>query len=174
VSLARIDPIDDGNSIPSTPARWIDAPRQPWQVAYLASDGSWDGYRLASSMWLRSHPRRCSRISVAGRRLGAARDIAEDLHVSTSQFTVGCSWCPVNSPTSKASYSIGGEPGADPEHWRRTAEKRTGTWWEAWADWVLERSGDERPAPDGTGNAEHPPLEAAPGSYVLDRTPPRP
>jgi polyhydroxyalkanoate synthase len=81
----------------------------------------------------------------------------------------------VNPPGNpKASYSIGGEPGADPEHWRRTAEKRTGTWWEAWADWVLERSGDERPAPDGTGNAEHPPLEAAPGSYVLDRTPPRP
>jgi polyhydroxyalkanoate synthase len=81
----------------------------------------------------------------------------------------------VNPPGNpRASYSIGGEPGADPEHWRRTAEKRTGTWWEAWADWVLERSGDERPAPDGTGNAEHPPLEAAPGSYVLDRTPPRP
>ena len=81
----------------------------------------------------------------------------------------------VNPPGNpKASYSIGGEPGADPEHWRRTAEKRTGTWWEAWADWVLERSGDERPAPDGTGNAEHPPLEAAPGSYVFDRTPPRP
>ncbi|WP_369256589.1 PHA/PHB synthase family protein [Geodermatophilus amargosae] len=80
----------------------------------------------------------------------------------------------VNPPGNpKASYSVGGEPGADPEHWRRTAEKRTGTWWEAWADWVLERSGDERPAPDGTGDAEHPPLEAAPGSYVLDRTPAR-
>jgi polyhydroxyalkanoate synthase subunit PhaC len=80
----------------------------------------------------------------------------------------------VNPPGNpKASYSIGGESGPDPEHWRQTAEKRTGTWWEAWADWVLERSGEERPAPTVSGNADHPPLEPAPGSYVLDRTPPR-
>jgi polyhydroxyalkanoate synthase len=78
----------------------------------------------------------------------------------------------VNPPGNpKASYWIGGEPGTDPEHWRATAEKRTGTWWEAWADWVLERSGDERPAPATPGSAAHPPLEAAPGSYVRDRTP---
>jgi polyhydroxyalkanoate synthase len=80
----------------------------------------------------------------------------------------------VNPPGNpKASYSIGGEPGADPERWRRTAERRTGTWWEAWSDWILERSGDERPARADTGSAEHPPLEPAPGSYVLDRTPPQ-
>jgi polyhydroxyalkanoate synthase len=81
----------------------------------------------------------------------------------------------VNPPGNpKASYAIGGEPGSDPEHWRQTAEKRTGTWWEAWAEWVLERSGAELPAPTATGSADHPPLEPAPGSYVLDRTPPRP
>jgi polyhydroxyalkanoate synthase len=81
----------------------------------------------------------------------------------------------VNPPGNpKASYSIGGEPGPDPEHWRRTSEKRTGTWWDAWAEWILERSGDDRPAPAATGTAEHPPLEPAPGSYVLDRTPARP
>jgi polyhydroxyalkanoate synthase len=81
----------------------------------------------------------------------------------------------VNPPGNpKSSYAIGGEPGPDPEHWRQTAEKRTGTWWETWADWVLERSGDERPAVTTSGNADHPPLEPAPGSYVLDRTPPRP
>jgi polyhydroxyalkanoate synthase len=80
----------------------------------------------------------------------------------------------VNPPGNpKASYLIGGEPGAGPEHWRQTAEKRTGTWWEAWADWVLDRSGDERPAPAGTGNPDHPPIEPAPGSYVRDRTPHR-
>jgi polyhydroxyalkanoate synthase len=80
----------------------------------------------------------------------------------------------VNPPGNpKASYFIGGEPGPDPEHWRQSAEKRTGSWWEAWGDWIVEQSGDDRPAPDGAGNAEHPPLESAPGSYVLDRTPPR-
>jgi hypothetical protein len=54
------------------------------------------------------------------------------------------------------------------------AQKHTGSWWEAWAAWVLERSGEERPAPVGLGSAAHPPLEPAPGSYVLDRDPPRP
>jgi polyhydroxyalkanoate synthase len=78
----------------------------------------------------------------------------------------------VNPPGNpKASYWIGGEPGPDAERWRETAEKRTGTWWEAWADWVLERSGNERATADA-GNADHPSLEPAPGSYVLDRTPP--
>ncbi|WP_409329693.1 PHA/PHB synthase family protein [Trujillonella humicola] len=78
----------------------------------------------------------------------------------------------VNPPGNpKASYLVGGEPGAGAEHWRETAEKRTGTWWEAWADWVLERSGERRPAPASTGSARHPALEPAPGSYVRDRTP---
>jgi polyhydroxyalkanoate synthase len=81
----------------------------------------------------------------------------------------------VNPPGNpKASYFTGGAPGPDPERWRETAEKRTGTWWEAWADWALERSGEERPAPAGTGNAGHVPLQAAPGSYVVDGTPAAP
>jgi polyhydroxyalkanoate synthase len=76
----------------------------------------------------------------------------------------------VNPPGNpKASFFIGGELGEGAEHWLQTAEKRTGTWWETWADWTLERSGDERPAPCRAGNADHPPLEAAPGSYVADR-----
>jgi poly(3-hydroxyalkanoate) synthetase len=60
-----------------------------------------------------------------------------------------------------------------PERWRATAEKRTGTWWEAWADWVLTRSGEDAPAPTAAGNAHYPTLGPAPGSYVRDRTPPR-
>src|SRR5215212_9843751 len=79
----------------------------------------------------------------------------------------------VNPPGNpKASYWIGGKPGHGPEEWLETAEQRTGTWWEAWADWVIDHSGQERQAPGASGNADHPPLEAAPGSYVLDRTPP--
>jgi polyhydroxyalkanoate synthase len=78
----------------------------------------------------------------------------------------------VNPPGNpKASYWIGGEQSPDPQEWLATAEKRTGTWWEAWADWVLERSGDERPAPAAPGSADHPPLEPAPGSYVRGLTP---
>jgi polyhydroxyalkanoate synthase len=76
----------------------------------------------------------------------------------------------VNPPGNpRASYYTGGEPGPDPHTWRASAEQHTGSWWEPWADWMLERSGDEVPAPEGLGSAGHPPREPAPGSYVLDR-----
>ncbi len=79
----------------------------------------------------------------------------------------------VNPPGNpRASYHVGGEPGPDPEAWRAGAEQRTGSWWEAWADWTRERAGDEEAAPEGLGNARHRPLEAAPGAYVVDRVPP--
>ena len=78
----------------------------------------------------------------------------------------------VNPPGNpKASYWTGGEPVPDAHAWRATAEKHTGSWWEPWAEWMLERSGDEVPAPAGPGSADHPALEPAPGSYVLDRVP---
>ena len=78
----------------------------------------------------------------------------------------------VNPPGNpKASYWVGGEPGPDPAAWRESAEQRTGSWWEAWSGWVLERSGDDEQAPRGPGSERHPPLEPAPGSYVLDRVP---
>jgi len=80
----------------------------------------------------------------------------------------------VNPPGNpKATYFIGPEPGPDPEVWRQAAEQRTGSWWEAWAEWLLPRSGDERPAGAALGDAAYPPLEPAPGSYVMDRTPTR-
>jgi polyhydroxyalkanoate synthase len=78
----------------------------------------------------------------------------------------------VNPPGNpKAHYWTGGQPGPDPEAWRAAAERHAGSWWEPWADWMLERSGDEVPAPSATGSAAHPPLEPAPGSYVRDRRP---
>jgi polyhydroxyalkanoate synthase len=78
----------------------------------------------------------------------------------------------VNPPGNpKASYYIDGEQGSDAEVWLKSAKKRTGSWWQVWAEWSLERSGDAVPAPDQLGSAHHPPLQAAPGSYVRDRTP---
>lgn len=77
----------------------------------------------------------------------------------------------VNPPGNpKASYYIGGDVSQDPEGWLETAEKRSGTWWQTWADWVLGRSGEQRTPPD-LGSAAFPVLEAAPGRYVLDRKP---
>lgn len=77
----------------------------------------------------------------------------------------------VNPPGNpKASYFAGPEPGDDPEEWKARAEQRTGSWWEAWSDWLLPQSGEQRLASAEQGSAEYPPLEAAPGSYVRDRT----
>lgn len=78
----------------------------------------------------------------------------------------------VNPPGNpKASYYIGGDEGTDADTWLKSATKHTGTWWEAWADWTLERAGDEVPSPGGVGGVGHPPLQPAPGSYVRDRVP---
>jgi polyhydroxyalkanoate synthase len=73
----------------------------------------------------------------------------------------------VNPPGNpKASYWAGGPPGPDPQAWRASAERHTGSWWEAWSEWVLPRAGEEIPAPTEPGSADHPALEDAPGSYV--------
>jgi polyhydroxyalkanoate synthase len=80
----------------------------------------------------------------------------------------------VNPPGNpKASYFVGPEPGPDPDEWRAGAERRAGSWWEAWAEWVLPRSGQERPARTSLGTTDRPPLTAAPGDYVRDRVPTR-
>ncbi len=76
----------------------------------------------------------------------------------------------VNPPGNpKMFYYTGGEPGRDPEAWREAAEKHSGSWWESWAPWTIEHSGDEVPAPTELGSATHPPLEPAPGSYVVEK-----
>jgi polyhydroxyalkanoate synthase subunit PhaC len=73
----------------------------------------------------------------------------------------------VNPPGNpKAHYFAGPEPVPDPEVWRRSAERRSGTWWEDWSDWISERSGDEQKAPARLGNRRHKVIEPAPGAYV--------
>jgi polyhydroxyalkanoate synthase len=76
----------------------------------------------------------------------------------------------VNPPDNpKAHYFVGEEPGPDPEEWRANAREVRGTWWEHWADWMIERSGPAVKAPATVGSDVFPCLEPAPGSYVLDR-----
>jgi polyhydroxyalkanoate synthase len=77
----------------------------------------------------------------------------------------------VNPPGNpKAHYFVGPDPGPDPDAWRASAEEVRGSWWEHWADWIIARSGPEVAASTTLGSDTFPPLEAAPGSYVLDRT----
>jgi polyhydroxyalkanoate synthase len=76
----------------------------------------------------------------------------------------------VNPPGGpKARYFAGGQLGADPDAWLRSAREHKGSWWDHWADWVLARSGPSRPAPPQPGNAQFAPLDAAPGRYVHER-----
>jgi polyhydroxyalkanoate synthase subunit PhaC len=75
----------------------------------------------------------------------------------------------VNPPDNpKAHYWVDGPLGPDPQAWLDGASRREGSWWEAWAGWIGPHAGDRVPAPAALGSAEHPELEPAPGSYVLD------
>jgi polyhydroxyalkanoate synthase len=67
----------------------------------------------------------------------------------------------------KASYRVGTETGPDPDEWYAGSEEHRGSWWEHWAEWLRERSGELRPAPAQLGSRAHPPLMPAPGRYVL-------
>jgi polyhydroxyalkanoate synthase len=76
----------------------------------------------------------------------------------------------VNPPGNpKASYLVGGQPGPDPDAWRAGATSTPGSWWSHWVEWVGARSGPRRAAPRRRGNRAHPPLDLAPGRYVLER-----
>ncbi len=54
----------------------------------------------------------------------------------------------------------------DPDAWRETAPVEEGSWWPAWQAWLAERSSGEV-APPPLGSAAHPPLDEAPGRFVL-------
>ena len=75
----------------------------------------------------------------------------------------------VNPPGNpKAHYWIGGTPRPDPHAWLDGAERKAGSWWEAWADWISQHAGDQIQAPATLGNDQHKPLGPAPGLYVRD------
>ena len=77
----------------------------------------------------------------------------------------------VNPPGNpKASYFVDGKSGGSAQDWLDSASKRSGSWWQVWADWSSEMCGDEVPAP-GLGSDQFPVLHPAPGLYVRDRTP---
>ena len=75
----------------------------------------------------------------------------------------------INPPTNpKASFMIGAVNPSGPEAFVAAAEKRKGSWWLDWRDWLQARSGDEVAAPASPGSERHPVLAAAPGTYVFD------
>ena len=54
------------------------------------------------------------------------------------------------------------------DKWLEGAEEVGGSWWPFWMEWVQERSGKQKAAPGKTGNKAYPPLDPAPGLYVMD------
>lgn len=75
----------------------------------------------------------------------------------------------LNPPTNpKASFMIGPVGAGAPEAFQAAAEKRKGSWWLDWRDWLQARSGEDIAAPASLGSPRHPPLEAAPGTYVFE------
>jgi len=75
----------------------------------------------------------------------------------------------LNPPTNpKASFMIGPIGRESSDAFLAVAEKRKGSWWLDWRDWLLARSGEEVTAPASLGSARHPTLAAAPGTYVFE------
>jgi polyhydroxyalkanoate synthase len=68
----------------------------------------------------------------------------------------------------KAKYYVNHRLGDDPETWVKEATEQKGSWWDHWLGWLDKRSGDKREAPAGLGSRHFPPLEPAPGRYVLE------
>jgi polyhydroxyalkanoate synthase len=75
----------------------------------------------------------------------------------------------VISPPSKGrGYWVNDKPVKDAGQWLESAEQHTGSWWPDWLEWLKPRSG-EQVAPPSLGSAVHPPITAAPGTYVLEK-----
>jgi len=75
----------------------------------------------------------------------------------------------LNPPTNpKASFVIGRVDPAGPDAFLASAEKRKGSWWLDWRDWLHARSGEEIDAPASLGSKQHPFVTAAPGTYVFE------
>ncbi|MGA2127756.1 MAG: alpha/beta fold hydrolase, partial [Xanthobacteraceae bacterium] len=75
----------------------------------------------------------------------------------------------LNPPSNpKASFMIGTVSPAGPDAFLTTAEKRKGSWWLDWRDWLHARSGEEVSAPTSLGSDRHSVIAPAPGTYVFD------
>ena len=76
----------------------------------------------------------------------------------------------VNPPSNpKATFRLA--PANPPDHhdWLAQAETVQGSWWADYTSWLADRSGERKDAPHNLGSAEFPPLDPAPGTYVLER-----
>lgn len=76
----------------------------------------------------------------------------------------------INHPTrNRKRYWTDGEANADATKWQETATVSDGSWWPHWLNWLQDSNPAERMAtPKSLGNRTYKPMEAAPGTYVLE------
>ena len=58
---------------------------------------------------------------------------------------------------------------SDPRAWFYDAKQVDGSWWPTWLEWIQKRSGTQRETLNVLGNPNYPPMDPAPGTYVLVR-----
>ncbi|HEX4208841.1 MAG TPA: alpha/beta fold hydrolase, partial [Candidatus Binataceae bacterium] len=66
----------------------------------------------------------------------------------------------------KSKYFVNPRLGENADDWLASATEHKGSWWDNWLEWLKQRSGAMRPAPNQMGNADYPMIEPAPGVYV--------
>jgi len=75
----------------------------------------------------------------------------------------------LNPPGNPKSWYVKGiAKEKDADAWTAKAEKKEGSWWLDWAEFLKERSGDEVLAPKAPGSKKHKALGPAPGTYILE------
>jgi polyhydroxyalkanoate synthase subunit PhaC len=137
----------------------------------------------AGTMKVRGEPiADLSKLDIDSYVLGAANDHlcvwqavyrSAQLLGERSQFVLGNSGhiqtivCPPGNP--KASFFTNERLRDSPEEWLKTATRHAGSWWDHGVAWTTEHAGELTPAPEAPGDKQHPPLCAAPGSYVHER-----
>ena len=67
----------------------------------------------------------------------------------------------------KAKYFVNDKLPDTADEWAAGASEVMGSWWERWASWLGERSGETIPTPKKLGNRKYKPMDPAPGTYVL-------
>lgn len=76
----------------------------------------------------------------------------------------------INPPAKKKrSYWTNPKIVPDAEQWLAVAKEHEGSWWPEWAAFLATHGGKEVAAPRKYGNAKHPPIEPAPGRYVMEK-----
>ncbi|MBV8208626.1 MAG: class I poly(R)-hydroxyalkanoic acid synthase [Burkholderiaceae bacterium] len=71
----------------------------------------------------------------------------------------------------RRSYCVSERSGlpARPDEWLDSAKEIQGSWWKDWDKWLAGLADAEVDAPGTYGSDRYPPIEPAPGSYVLQR-----